>query len=223
MEVLVPQFIKSGDMIRLDLATLKYMDRAKEQARMIEIFYRVWIPASRGALSRGEGAAGVQQRNIQNRSIHFHRFVELMEGENTFLRRARSDILGDLASAYCEHQVEGVLDRMPAPISGHEMIGASNAIMAAGRWRGAAVLAGISGIAAAAIEVRRGTDADVKECRNVAIGTPKSLDDFLQHVRNRRRRWLRAQATGQILVRLPAVTRSGCWSGGDVKNVRIGS
>jgi len=29
VEVMVPQFIKNGDMIRLDLAALKYMDRAK--------------------------------------------------------------------------------------------------------------------------------------------------------------------------------------------------
>jgi hypothetical protein len=30
---MVPQFIKSGDMIRLDLETLRYMDRAKAAAR----------------------------------------------------------------------------------------------------------------------------------------------------------------------------------------------
>lgn len=29
VEVLVPQFVKTGDVIRLDLATLKYMDRAR--------------------------------------------------------------------------------------------------------------------------------------------------------------------------------------------------
>lgn len=32
-EVMVPQFIKSGDTIRLDMATLKYMDRAKAAAK----------------------------------------------------------------------------------------------------------------------------------------------------------------------------------------------
>ena len=32
VEVMVPQFIKSGDMIRLDMNTLKYMDRAKGTA-----------------------------------------------------------------------------------------------------------------------------------------------------------------------------------------------
>jgi hypothetical protein len=30
---MVPQFIKNGDMIRLDLATLKYVDRAKGTGR----------------------------------------------------------------------------------------------------------------------------------------------------------------------------------------------
>ncbi len=29
IEVMVPQFVKAGDVIRLDLATMKYMDRAK--------------------------------------------------------------------------------------------------------------------------------------------------------------------------------------------------
>jgi len=33
VEVMVPQFIKNGDMIRLDMATLKYMDRAKSAAK----------------------------------------------------------------------------------------------------------------------------------------------------------------------------------------------
>lgn len=31
VEVLVPQFVKTGDVIRLDLTTLKYMDRAKSK------------------------------------------------------------------------------------------------------------------------------------------------------------------------------------------------
>jgi hypothetical protein len=30
VEVMVPQFIKTGDMIRLDLQTMKYMDRVKK-------------------------------------------------------------------------------------------------------------------------------------------------------------------------------------------------
>lgn len=33
VEIMVPQFIKTGDMIRLDLGTLKYMDRAKTQGK----------------------------------------------------------------------------------------------------------------------------------------------------------------------------------------------
>jgi len=33
VEVMVPQFIKTGDMIRLDLAALKYMDRAKAKGQ----------------------------------------------------------------------------------------------------------------------------------------------------------------------------------------------
>ena len=33
MEVMVPQFIKAGDMIRLDLETMKYVDRARQEAK----------------------------------------------------------------------------------------------------------------------------------------------------------------------------------------------
>ncbi|HTT63634.1 MAG TPA: hypothetical protein VMG35_17400 [Bryobacteraceae bacterium] len=33
IEVMVPQFIKTGDMIRLDLQTMKYMDRARPDAK----------------------------------------------------------------------------------------------------------------------------------------------------------------------------------------------
>ena len=33
VEVMVPQFVKTGDLIRLDLGTRKYMDRAKAEAR----------------------------------------------------------------------------------------------------------------------------------------------------------------------------------------------
>jgi len=31
--VMVPQFVKTGDMIRIDLATLKYIDRARGDAK----------------------------------------------------------------------------------------------------------------------------------------------------------------------------------------------
>jgi elongation factor P len=34
IEVMVPQFIKAGDMIRLDLETIKYMDRARPDAKV---------------------------------------------------------------------------------------------------------------------------------------------------------------------------------------------
>jgi elongation factor P len=33
IEVLVPQFVKTGDMIRLDLQTMKYMDRVKSETK----------------------------------------------------------------------------------------------------------------------------------------------------------------------------------------------
>jgi len=33
IEVMVPQFIKAGDLIRLDLETMKYMDRARQEAK----------------------------------------------------------------------------------------------------------------------------------------------------------------------------------------------
>lgn len=32
-EVMVPQFIKSGDMIRVDLEHMRYMDRAKSETK----------------------------------------------------------------------------------------------------------------------------------------------------------------------------------------------
>jgi len=33
LEVMVPQFVKTGDMIRLDLQNMRYMDRAKAEAK----------------------------------------------------------------------------------------------------------------------------------------------------------------------------------------------
>ena len=33
IEVMVPQFVKSGDVIRLELQTMKYMDRVKTDAK----------------------------------------------------------------------------------------------------------------------------------------------------------------------------------------------
>jgi elongation factor P len=33
VEIMVPQFIKTGDMIRLDMHSLKYMDRAKSATK----------------------------------------------------------------------------------------------------------------------------------------------------------------------------------------------
>jgi hypothetical protein len=33
VEVMVPQFVKNGDVIRLDLQNLRYMDRAKTESK----------------------------------------------------------------------------------------------------------------------------------------------------------------------------------------------
>ena len=33
IEVMVPQFVKTGDVIRLDLQTMKYMDRVKAESK----------------------------------------------------------------------------------------------------------------------------------------------------------------------------------------------
>jgi hypothetical protein len=33
MEIMVPQFIKTGDLVRLDVVNLKYMDRAKGRTK----------------------------------------------------------------------------------------------------------------------------------------------------------------------------------------------
>jgi elongation factor P len=34
VEVMVPQFVKTGDVIRLDMQTLKYMDRVKVESKV---------------------------------------------------------------------------------------------------------------------------------------------------------------------------------------------
>lgn len=116
---------------------------------------------------------------------YFRRFVELMDGDNTILRWSSQRILGDLAAADSDHRVEGVLDRLLAPIAGHEMIGASNAIAAAEHIALAQPhLAGR--IAAEFLNVRRAHYA-TPECREVVIGHAlRSLDRFLQHVPDRR-------------------------------------
>lgn len=115
---------------------------------------------------------------------HFDRFVALMEGDNTFLRWGSERILGNLAAVDREDKFDRVLDRFLAPISGHEMIGAANAIDAAAQIaRAKPHLA--DHIATGLLKVRR-ADYATPECRNVAIGHAlRSLDRFFQHVRDK--------------------------------------
>jgi hypothetical protein len=116
---------------------------------------------------------------------YFDRFLELMEGDNTFLRWGSERILGNLAVVDREGKFERVLDRFLAPISGREMIGAANAIAAAAQIaRAKPHLA--DRIATSLLKVRRARYATA-ECRNVAIGRAlHSLDQFFQYVQNKR-------------------------------------
>jgi hypothetical protein len=117
---------------------------------------------------------------------HIDRFLALMDGDNTFLRWGSQRILGNLAAVDCDRKLESALDRILAPISQHEMIGAANAIAAAAQIACAdPILA--DRIATALLKTDRAEYA-TPECRNVAIGHAlRALDLFFAHVRNRRR------------------------------------
>jgi hypothetical protein len=116
---------------------------------------------------------------------HFDRFLTLMEGDNTFLRWGSERILGNLAVVDRDNKFDCVLDRALAPISGHEMIGAANAMAAAAQIACAKPYLS-DRIAREVLKVSHATYAK-PECRNVAIGHAlRSLDQFFPHLRNKR-------------------------------------
>ena len=114
----------------------------------------------------------------------FDFFARLMEGEATILRWNSSRILGHLARADSEGRIEKLLDRYLAPITGHELIAAANAI------QGAADIALAQPhladrIAKEILKVRRAHYA-TPECRNVAAGHAiQALDRFFEHIQEK--------------------------------------
>lgn len=115
----------------------------------------------------------------------FDFFVRLLDSDNAFMRWDSTRILGNLAAADRDNKVEKVLDKCLAPVLGHRMIGAANAIGAAAKIALAKPrLAGR--IATKILAVERASYATA-ECRNVAIGHAiKSFDEFFPLVKNKR-------------------------------------
>lgn len=115
---------------------------------------------------------------------YLDRFLALAEGDITFLRWGSQRILGNLAGSDSSRRLDAVLDRLLAPITGHEMIGAANAIGAAAQIaRAKPQLA--DRIARAVMKVSRARYA-TPECRNIAIGHAlRGLDTFFPFVRDR--------------------------------------
>ena len=106
---------------------------------------------------------------------HFDDLLRLFEGENTILRWGATRILGNLAVADVEGRMEKVFDRYFAPISGHEMIGAANVIVAAAQI--AVAKPNLAGRIAREILKVEQAAYHTPECRNVAIGHAiKSFD-----------------------------------------------
>lgn len=124
------------------------------------------------------------ERNPAEIYPYFERFVSLMDGDNTFLRWGSQRILGNLAASDGEGRFEPILDRFLAPISGHELIGAANAIEAAAQVALAKPYLA-DRIAMQMLKVRRAVYA-TPECRNVAIGhVLRSMDRFFHLVKQR--------------------------------------
>jgi signal transduction histidine kinase len=111
----------------------------------------------------------------------FDFFVHLLEGEARILRWNSSRILGHLARVDRDQRIEKLLDRFLAPITGHELIAAANAI------QGAADIALAKPhladrIAREIVKVSHAHYA-TPECRNVAAGHAiQSLDRFFEHI-----------------------------------------
>ena len=107
----------------------------------------------------------------------FDEFVRDFEGDNTILRWNATRILGNLAAVDRENRLDAILDRFLAPITGHEMVGAANVIVAAAQIAAAKPHLADK-IAAAILKVEKAT-YKTPECRNVAIGHAiRSFDQF---------------------------------------------
>ncbi|MGA2770966.1 MAG: hypothetical protein ABSG26_09140 [Bryobacteraceae bacterium] len=111
--------------------------------------------------------------------------VRLLDNDNAFLRWGSTQILGNLAAVDREDKLEPVLDRFFAPISGPEMIGAANAIVAAANIALAKPHLA-DRIVKEILKVERASYR-TPECHNVALGHAiKSFDRLFHHVKNRR-------------------------------------
>ena len=114
----------------------------------------------------------------------FDFFAQLMSGEARILRWDSSRILAHLARVDSEGRIDKLLDRFLAPIAGHEMIGAANAI------QGAADIAlakphPADRIAREIVRVRHAHYA-TPECRNIAAGHAiQALDRFFEHIQKK--------------------------------------
>ena len=114
----------------------------------------------------------------------FDFFAHLMEGETRILRWDSSRILGHLARVDSEGRIDKLLDRYLAPIAGHELIAAANAI------QGAADIALAKPhladrIAREIVKVSHARYA-TPECRNVAAGHAiQALDRFFEHIQEK--------------------------------------
>jgi uncharacterized protein (DUF1810 family) len=59
---------------------------------------------------------------------HFHRFVELLEGENKFLKWGGIMTIAILAAVDSEQRIEAIFDRYFAPITGPVMVTAASIV-----------------------------------------------------------------------------------------------
>jgi hypothetical protein len=111
--------------------------------------------------------------------------VRLLDNENAFLRWGSTQILGNLAAADPEDKFGPLFDRFFAPISGQEMVGAANAIVA-----GAGIALAKPHLADRIVkEILKVEQASYRtpECRNVAIGHAiQSFDRLFGQVKQKR-------------------------------------
>lgn len=134
----------------------------------------------------------------------FDFFARMLESDNAFMRWGAARILGNLAAADREDRLEKVLDKYLAPVLGHEMIGAANAIGSAAKIALAKPHLA-ERIATKILAVERASYATA-ECRNVAIGHAiKSLDQFFSLVKNKRS--VLEFVTGQLANTSPATRK----------------
>jgi hypothetical protein len=143
---------------------------------------------SKTARVRYGAAKGLRTVSEQAPDLLYPRWdslVRMLDDDNAFMRWGAQQILGNLAAADRENRFEPVFDRFFAPISGREMIGAANAIVAgAGIALAKPHLA--DRIVKELLKVERASYC-TPECRNVAIGHAiKSFDRLLDYVRKKR-------------------------------------